>query len=301
MADLSVQAPFFARTKKSAYLTGSVVFALCFAVYAPILYYLKLHWDTDANYSHGYIIVPLAIYFAWEKIPKIKRARIRPSWLGVIPFALATLSLMLGRLGGELMTMRMAFVLSMIGIVLLVFGRKIFEIIWFPLFFLFLMIPLPESVLNIIAFPLQLIAADQAVQALQYLGVPVLREGNIIHLPSTQLFVAEACSGLRSLMALLTLGVVFAHFYRNSLVEQIIIVASTIPIAIVVNAFRVGLTGWLTHHHGIAAAEGVIHEMQGLFTFSLAFVILLLEASLLSRIRDAYKGRQDRALAEIQP
>jgi len=136
----------------------------------------------------------------------------------------------------------------------------------------------------VIAFPLQLIAADFAVDALHWLGIPALREGNIIHLADTQLFVAEACSGLRSLTALGTLGVVFAYFFRKNLVERAVLIASTIPIAILVNSFRVALTGYLTHYYGMAAAEGAIHQLEGFFTFGLAFALLLTQAWLMKML-----------------
>jgi exosortase len=157
------------------------------------------------------------------------------------------------------------------------------------------MVPLPQSLVNVIAFPLQLIAADVAVEWLHWLSIPALREGNIIHLANTPLFVAEACSGLRSLMALGTLAVVFAYFFRKSMLERIIIVVSAIPIAILVNAFRVALTGYLTHNLGEEAAQGVIHQTEGLFTFGLAFALLLIEASLLQVLFRRY--RQSRAAA----
>jgi exosortase len=152
----------------------------------------------------------------------------------------------------------------------------------FPLLFLFFMVPLPQSFVNVVAFPLQLIAADFAVESLHLLHIPALREGNIIHLADTQLFVAEACAGLRSLMALGTLAVVFAYFFRKNPIERVIIVASAIPIAIFVNAFRVALTGFLAHRMGSAAAHGLIHQTEGFVTFGLAFGLLLLEAWLLS-------------------
>jgi len=144
------------------------------------------------------------------------------------------------------------------------------------------MVPLPQSLVNIVAFPLQLIAADFAVNVLFKIGVPALREGNIIHLANTQLFVAEACSGLRSLMALGTLGLVFAYFFRRNIVERAVLVLSTIPIAIFVNAMRVAITGYLTHTYGPEAAEGWIHQMEGFFTFGVALLLLLLEAWLLA-------------------
>ena len=152
--------------------------------------------------------------------------------------------------------MRWGFVLTLIGLVTTIYGRAILRILAFPLCFLFLMVPLPQSLVNVIAFPLQLIAAGTAVEALHWLGVPALLEGNIIHLAHTELFVVEACSGLRSLMALVTLGVVFAYFFRKSWIERAILVASTIPIAIAVNAVRVALTGILAHRFGSEMASG---------------------------------------------
>jgi exosortase len=189
---------------------------------------------------------------------------------------------MIGRLGVELTAMRVSFVLTLIGLQLLLLGREVFRILMFPMLFLFFMVPLPQSFVNVVAFPLQLIAADFAVETLHLLHIPALREGNIIHLADTQLFVAEACAGLRSLMALGTLAVVFAYFFRKNPIERVIIVASTIPIAIFVNAFRVALTGFLAHRMGSAAAQGLIHQTEGFFTFGLAFGLLLVEAWLLS-------------------
>jgi exosortase len=258
-----------------------VALAAALAIWAPILYWMGVNWAEVEDYSHGFLIVPLALYFAWERRDALAEARIDPSWWGLVPLALSVMALVVGTLGVEYMTTRLSFVFALMGLVLLLLGRDVFRILAFPLGFLFLMIPLPQSLVNVVAFPLQLIAADFAVEALYWIGIPALREGNIIHLANTPLFVAEACSGLRSLMALITLGVVFAYFFRQSAIERVIIVASTVPIAILVNAFRVALTGVLTHHYGEKAAGGWIHETQGLFTFSIAFVLLLLEARLL--------------------
>ncbi len=271
-----------ARTSgRGAVATACVALVLLLALYTPVLYHMVLQWAQDEDYSHGFLIVPLALYFVWERRRKLLRLPVEPSWWGVLPLALGSLTLAIGRLGTELMNMRVSFVLALMGLVLLLLGRKIFRLLAFPLCFLFLMVPLPQSLVNVVAFPLQLVAADLAVNAVQMLGIPALREGNIIHLANAQLFVAQACSGLRSLMALITLGVVFAYFFRKSLAERAIIVLSAIPIAILVNAFRVALTGVLTHNFGQQAAEGMIHTTEGLFTFAIAFVLLLGEAWLL--------------------
>jgi len=256
------------------------------ALYAPILYYMVQHWKVDSDYSYGFIVAPLAIYFAWPRLTRISREELVSSWWGLLPLGLSTLALTVGRLGGELMAMRVSFVLALIGLVLLLFGVEIFRKLAFPLLFLFLMIPLPASVLNVIAFPLQLFAADRAVDMLYWMHIPALREGNIIHLPENTLFVEQACSGLRSVMALVTLGVIFAYFFRKRLAERIILVLSTIPIAVLVNAFRVMLTGALTYKFGEQMAEGFLHEFQGLITFSLAFLLLLIEAKALGYLFD---------------
>lgn len=270
--------------RRWAVASTGVACAAAAVVFAPILYHMVLHWRADPDYSHGFLVAPLAVYFALERRRKLARAPIEPSWWGVLPLLLGVLALAVGRLGVELMSMRAGFVLTLNGLVLLLLGLPVYRILAFPLLFLFLMVPLPQSLVNVIAFPLQLIAADLAVSTVQAFGVPVLREGNIIHLPDFRLFVAEACSGLRSLMALGTLGVVFAYFFRKSWGERIVLVASTIPIAVLVNAFRVALTVVLSWRWGSQAADGVIHQTEGFFTFGLAFCLLLSEAWLLSKL-----------------
>jgi len=271
---------------------------LLLGIYFPILRIMVEHWAAVEDYQHGFLIAPLAVYFAWERRWDLEDARIEGSWLGLAPLAIGLASLAIGRLGTELMTMRAAFVFTLIGLVLLVLGREVFKVLAFPLFFLFLMVPLPQSLVNTIAFPLQLIAAKAAVVSLQQLGIPALVEGNIIHLAHTQLFVHEACSGLRSLMALITLGVVFAHFFKRGVLwVQVVLVASTIPIAIAVNSFRVALTGFLAHHFGEEAAGGVIHDFQGVITFGMAFFLLLG----LGRLIEVLMARRGRPGAGHEP
>lgn len=258
--------------------------ALLTLIYAPILASMVEHWRIVPDYSHGFLIVPLALIFAYEKKFRIAAATLRGSWWGAGLLAVGLLLLAVGQLGSLLTPLRAGYIISVMGLVLLLLGWEVFMLLLFPLSFMLLMVPLPQSVVNVVAFPLQLIAAQWAVSILQAIGIPVLLEGNIIHLAGGDLFVAEACSGLRSLMALLTLGVVFAHFFRReSLLLQVILVASTIPIAIVVNSMRVALTGVLAHEYGQEAATGFIHEFQGLITFSVAFFLLLAESRLLGR------------------
>jgi exosortase len=288
-------APSSSAQRRSAY-TALAAVALAIAIYAPVLYWMGINWVEVEDASHGFLIVPLALYFAWERREQLARARIEPSWWGVPFLAIASVGLAVGRLGVEYTAMRVSFVWTLMGLVLLLLGMPIFRILLFPMCFLFLMIPIPQSVLNVVAFPLQLLAADLAVKSLYYLHIPALREGNIIHLANETLFVADACSGVRSLMALVTLGVVFAYFFRRSWVVRGILVLSAIPIAILVNAFRVGLTGVLTHYYGKEAAGGWIHQTEGFFTFGIAFVLLMVEARILGLV---WPDRRRRRVATV--
>jgi len=281
---LAVRPGFDPSERRFAVGATALTVGLAMGIFTPVLYHMVLHWKLVPDYSHGFLVAPLAAYFAWERRDAFARTPIEPSWWGVVPLLLGVMALAVGRLGVELMAMRTGVLLTVNGLVLLLMGRAVYRVLLFPLCFLFLMVPLPQSLANTITFPLQLIASDLAMHPLYWLQIPALREGNIIHLSNTQLLVAEACSGLRSVMALGTLGVVFAYFFRRRWIERLILIVSTLPIAILVNAFRVGLTGVLTHYFGEEAANGVIHTTEGFFTFGLAFALLLLEAALIERL-----------------
>ncbi len=270
-------------TAQARWVSFALLVALL-AIYQPTLARMVGHWSQIADHSHGFVIAPLALFFAWEQRDALRRAPVEVCWWGLVPLGLSTAALSVGRFGVEIMSLRVSFVLGLIGLVLLLFGRHVFRVLAFPLTFLFLMIPLPQALINYVAFPLQLFAADWAVRMLHVIGLPVLREGNILHLPEASLFVKEACSGLRSLMALLSLGVVFAYFFRRGWGQRIVLVAATIPIAIAVNAFRVALTGWLAFHYGPDMAKGAIHEFQGVITFGGAFGLMLLLSWVLTTI-----------------
>lgn len=290
-------APHPLASRRARALAGfALALSALLAVYAPILRHLALHWWYVPDYNHGFLVAPLAAWFAWDRRAALRRAPIAGSWLGVLPLLAGAASLAIGRLGVELMSMRTGFVLAVIGLVLLVLGSRVTRILAFPLGFLFLMIPLPESLLRVVAFPLQLLSAKVAVASLHGLGIPALLEGNIIHLAQTELFVEQACSGIRSLMALVTLSVVFAAYFQRRPFERVVLVASTVPIAVAVNALRVTLTGLLAHGLGEETATGIVHDLEGVLTFGLALALLLAEAKLLERL--ARLPRRRRAPAD---
>jgi exosortase len=244
-------------------------------VYWQVLQRLVDAWIVDGNYSHGFLIIPIAAYFVWERRTRLQAAPVHSSWFGLVVFAGGILVLLAGLLGSELFLSRVSLVITLTGMVLYLFGWARLRILAFPLAFLLLMIPLPAIIFNQIAFPLQLFASRVGEFAISSANIPVLREGNVLVLANTSLEVAEACSGIRSLVSLITLGIVYGYFTDSRMWVRIAIVLSTIPVAIVANGARVAGTGIAAHWFGAAAAEGFLHEFAGWAVFVVAFAMLL--------------------------
>ena len=232
-------------------------------------------WTNDGNYSHGFLILPIALYFVWERRDQLASAPIQSSWLGLVLIAGGLALLLTGLWGSELFLSRVALLPVTAGIVLFLFGWKHLRILAFPIAFLFLMIPIPAIIFNQIAFPLQLFASRVGEWAISLAGIPVIREGNVLELANTKLEVAEACSGIRSLVSLITLGIVYGYFMDSRTWVRLLIVVSAIPVAIVANAARVAGTGMAAHWYGEKAAQGFLHEFSGWIVFLLAFVMIL--------------------------
>lgn len=241
-------------------------------------------WVNDDNYSHGFFIVPLALYFAWERRQKLASARVSPANLGLVVVAGGLVILLAGLLGAELFLTRVSMLVVLAGAILFVRGWPSFWVLLFPVAFLVLMIPIPAIIFNQIAFPLQLVASKAGEEVLSALSIPVLREGNVIILANMSLEVAEACSGIRSLISLVTLGIVYAYFTDPRGWMRVAIVASTIPIAIVANAARVAGTGVAAHYYGEEAAQGFFHTFSGWLVFLVAFAFLFIVTWILRRI-----------------
>jgi len=252
-------------------------------MYAGVVSSLVKQWASDDNYSHGFFVVPLALYFAWERRQALSRAPLRPSFFGLLLLASSLLILLAGRLGAELFLTRVSLIGVLGGIVLFVWGRDHFRILFFPLAFLILMIPLPAIIFNQIAFPLQLLASRAGETVLNLAGIPVLREGNVLQLPTRPLEVAEACSGIRSLVSLLTLAIVLGYFAEQRTGRRVLIALSAVPIAILANAARVAGTGLASELISPAAAEGFFHTFSGWLMFVVAFAGLLAVQRFISR------------------
>jgi len=251
-------------------LTGAIVW-----MYGGIVSSLARQWASDDNYSHGFFVIPLALYFCWERRDALKSARRQPTILGLILIAVSLAVLLAGLLGAELFLTRISLIGVIAGVVLFVWGWQHFRTLAFPLVFLLLMIPLPTIVFNQIAFPLQLLASRAGETVINLAGIPVLREGNVLQLPSRTLEVAEACSGIRSLVSLIMLAIVLGHFTERRTGRRILITLAAIPIAILANAARVAGTGLASELISPAAAEGFLHTFSGWLLFVVAFIGLV--------------------------
>ncbi len=245
-------------------------------LYARVLAKLVHDWATDDNYSHGFLIIPLALYFAWERRERLAERPVRPSALGLVVVVLGLAVLAAGVLGVELFLTRVSILVVVAGAVIFMLGWRCLRVLAFPLAFLLLMIPIPAIVFNHIAFPLQLLASRVGEAALMLAGVPVLREGNVMTLANTTLEVAEACSGIRSLVSLLTLAIVYGYFTERRTWLRVVLALAAVPIAITANGLRVAGTGLAAHFVGPAAASGFLHTFSGWLVFVVALGLLVI-------------------------
>lgn len=257
-----------------SWMTVGWVAALLAACYAPLLLSLVRVWYEDPDMGHGFFVPVIAGYIAWQKRDEIADLTPAPNWWGLAIMLWGALQLYVATLGTELFLARTSLVVSIIGAVLLLGGTQYLKVFGFPLFLLFFMLPIPAIIYNQLTFPLQLIASSAAENGISLLQIPVLREGNVLELSSTKLNVVEACSGIRSLLTLTFLSLVYGYFFEKRTWVRVVLFFSTIPIAIVANAGRVTLTGVVSQFNP-DLAEGLFHEAQGWVIFMVALVILV--------------------------
>jgi exosortase A len=262
-----------------------VIIASLVVLYAGVVKYLVSDWINMPDFSHGFLIPIVSLYFVYERRKTLSVLNPSSNWagLGLIIFGIALL--LLGNLATEYFTMRFSMLVVFGGVILFLLGNDFFKTLLFPIAFLIFMIPIPSILMDRITFPMQLFASKVAANTLYLVGIPILREGNVMLLANTSLEVAEACSGIRSLISLLTLSVVFAYLTQKVTWKRVILVLSTFPIAIIANAARVSGTGILAHRYGDKVAQGFFHGFSGWILFVVAFVCLFVVGSILSKIK----------------
>jgi exosortase len=252
----------------------TVLLAVSVWLYWSILVHLVGQWWNSPDFSHGFFVPLFSGYVVWQERRKLAAIPVRPSWAGLPIVAVAMFTLIVGQLGAELFLSRFSLLILLAGFIVLFGGWRYFRALFFPWAFLFLMIPIPVIVFNQIAFPLQLFASQVASTILPLFRVPVLREGNVINLASMQLEVAEACSGIRSLMALIALSIVYGYIMEKRLWVRWALALASVPVAIAANNVRIIGTGLLAHYWNPEVAEGYYHTSWGLLTWIVSLIML---------------------------
>jgi len=250
-------------------------------------------WSGREEYSHGFLIPFIALFFIWQKKNVLAQVEFEGSWAGLFVLILGIGLLYLGELSGLFIVIQYAFLVALYGLVLAWIGWKGFRVIWLPLLMLAFMIPLPAFLYNNLSAQLQLISSEIGVWVIRLFGISVHLEGNVIDLGAYKLQVVEACSGLRYLFPLMTLGLIVAYIYEAAFWKRALVFLSTIPVTVLMNSFRIGVIGVLVEYWGQSMAEGFLHDFEGWVVFMACLGVLLLEMWVLSFI-----GKDRKPLSE---
>ena len=246
-------------------------------LYSSILVHLAKQWLNDPNFSHGFFVPAFSLFVLWQNRAQFAREPCEPSSWGLLIVTFALCLLAIGVLGAELFLSRISLPLLIAGLVISFRGWRLFRAVLFPWAFLILMIPIPAIVFTQITFPLQILASKVAALLLPIAGVPVLREGNVIYLPALPLEIAEACSGIRSLLSLGALAIIYGYLSETRVWVRVVLALASIPIAVAANSLRIVGTGLLVQYWDPDKAEGFFHTFSGwlIFVVSLAMLFLL--------------------------
>lgn len=263
-------------SRRNFWWQGTTLFLLTAWLYWSILFHLAKQWSNNANFTHGFFVPAFSLFVLWQDRTRLARQPREPSSWGLLIVAFALSVLVVGVLGAELFLSRISLLLLIAGLIILFCGWRFFRAVLFPWVFLFLMIPVPEIVFSQITFPLQMLASKVAALLLPLLGVPVLREGNIINLPAMPLEVVEACSGIRSLLSLATLAIIYGYLTETRTWVRVALAFASIPIAVASNSLRIVGTGLLVQYWDPERAEGFFHIFSGWLVFLVSLAMLFL-------------------------
>jgi len=261
-----------------------IPFVLLFIFYLPTLYELVLDWATDGNYSHGFLIPAVSLWLLWQKKKEIASLTFAPDNRGLIVIILGLVLFIIGNAAAEYFTVRFSFIVTLFGLVFYLFGRELVKKSWFEFFFLVFMVPIPYVIYFALTFPMQLLASKITAGVLNIIGMNVIRQGNIIHIAGYSLEVAEACSGMRSLVSLMALGALFAYMTQKKFTAKLILFLATIPIAIIGNVFRVFITSLLAYTVTQDVAVEPLHSILSMSVFVVAFILMFITGLILKQV-----------------
>jgi exosortase len=253
-------------------------------LYFPTLVHLINQWANDRDFSHGFFVPLFSGYVLWQERDRLAVIPRRPSWIGAMLLLFGLVLLIIGQMGAELFLSRSSLLLLLAGLIVLFAGRNFLRAVLFPWAFLFLMIPIPAIIFNQITFPLQILASKVAAVTLPVFGVPVLRQGNVMVLASMALEVADACSGIRSLLSLVTLAIIYGYLMEKRLWVRYLLAVAAVPVAVIANSFRVITTGLMVQYWDADKAEGTFHKSWGWLVFVSSLLMLFAVHSVIRRI-----------------
>ncbi|MCK4951682.1 MAG: exosortase, partial [Gammaproteobacteria bacterium] len=258
-----------------------------------IAFLLKI-WESKEEYSYGYMVPFICIFFIWQKNEFLEKIEFDGSWAGALLALFGVMLYVVGELSTLYLVIQYSMLIVIFGLVLSFLGRKAFRIILVPLIILMFMIPLPQFFLQEISNQLQLISSSIGVAVIRLFDISVYLEGNVIDLGTYKLQVVEACNGLRYLFPLMTLGFIAAYLYNVSIWKRAVLFLSTIPVTVLMNSFRIGMIGVMVEFWGQSMAEGFLHDFEGWVIFMACTVVLFGEMWLLNKI-----GKESRPLREV--
>ena len=259
------------------------ILILTVLLYRSVLLDLVLDWWNTPDYAYAFLVPPFVAFVVWQNFEKYRAIEIRPSNYGLPVLLLALALLFLGTLGADYFTSRFSLCVLLAGLVLYLSGCRMLRALAFPLGYLLLMVPLPGIIHNQITFPLQILASKFAAALIDMTGVPVFREGNILKVPHYTVEVAQACSGIRSLLALLAMGIGYGYFAERRVWVRVALVVFMVPIALFTNGLRITAASLLGYAFDPSWAEGFTHLFSGWLIFLLALVLLFSAHSLIGR------------------
>lgn len=272
------------RLSSAVWFAACCAFALSLWLFWDGLSRMWGWWLEEPEYSHALLIPPIALFLVWQQKDRLERVSFTGSWWGVVLVLLGAALLVVGQLATLYVLIEYAYLVTLFGLVLALTGTAAFRLLAMPLFILVFMVPLPEFVLANLSTKLQLLSSQLGVWFMRLLDISVFLEGNVIDLGGYKLQVADACSGLRYLFPLMTLGFLMAYFYKGATWKRIVLFLSSIPITLLMNSFRVGTIGFMVENWGIGMAEGFLHEFQGWAVFMASAALMLGEIAVLNRI-----------------
>lgn len=268
-----------------------ICFGLAFVAYIPAINWMIERWnEKESYYSHGFLVPLIVLFIIWQKREVLSKIKIRGNIVGLwIIMACLLIHVVCAALRVYFVS-GFTLVALIYGMVLFFFGKEMVQKLIFSILFLFTMVPLPLAVIGTLTVKLKLLATQLSVFVLNGIGFRCIQDGSFIRMSSSFLEVAAPCSGLRSIISLLTLGLLFAYFSKTSFFKKSILFLSSIPIAIATNVMRITLVAVVNDLYGGKVAMGVFHDLTGYLVFVVAFVLLYGVSQLLVGSRELRVG-----------